>query len=101
MLEVLARPSSQPVAAAGPDLTGSFDRPIRLDGTLSSDPDGDPLSYYWSVTGRPEGAAAELSDPSAPRPEFFADVPGDYELSLSVHDGQVGSLPDRLLVSVV
>ncbi len=46
-----------PVADAGGDRTGPARVPFVLDGSRSYDPDGDPLSYAWSIVS---GAGAKL-----------------------------------------
>ncbi len=44
-------PNAPPVADAGPDQTVSNHQRVLLDGTGSSDPDGDALIYSWEYTG--------------------------------------------------
>lgn len=60
---------------------------VELDGTGSRDPDGDALTYRWSLVAKPAGSAAELDDPTSPRPRFTADVEGLYRVKLTVSDG--------------
>jgi len=49
--------NSPPVASAGPDQTVThIDAAIQLDGSQSYDPDGDPISYQWSLLSIPTGA---------------------------------------------
>ena len=49
-----------PVADAGPDQGGKAPgSPITLNGSGSSDANGDPLTYSWSLT-TPPGSAAVL-----------------------------------------
>jgi chitodextrinase len=92
----------RPTANAGPDQ--SFTVPgteVHLDGTLSFDPDGDPLTYTWTITGRPAGSSAALSDPTSPVPSFIADVRGEYVITLVVMD-LLGDLsePDSVTVTL-
>jgi hypothetical protein len=56
-----------PVANAGPAQTVNERTTVTLDGTGSSDPDGDALAYQWIP---PPGIT--LSDPSAAQPTFVA-----------------------------
>ena len=67
---------------------------VILDGSSSSDVDGDSLTYSWSFTSRPSGSATALSDPTAVKPTFVVDVPGTYSVQLIANDGQVDSAPD-------
>jgi beta propeller repeat protein len=94
-------PNQPPVANAGPDQTVHAGSVVTLDGSSSSDPDGNyPLSYTWTVLSKPSGSAATLSDPTAVNPSFTADVTGDYTLSLTVTDSLgLASAADTVLVS--
>jgi hypothetical protein len=97
---VLAAPivNRQPTADAGPDQVWSANGTAALDGTGSSDVDGDPLTYHWSVVTAPPGADPQLDDPHAPQTTLVTTVSGTYVVELVVHDGQVGSRPDRVVV---
>lgn len=78
-----------PVAEAGPDQVSGGGEKITLDGSGSSDPDGDALSYAWSA---PAGIA--LDDPAAVQPTFSAPLlePGDpdrdLQFTLTVSDSR-------------
>ena len=61
-VEVAARPNTQPVADAGPDVTSAGRCSVLLDGGRSLDSDGDPLIYLWSVAAAPPGSHAWLSN---------------------------------------
>lgn len=89
-----------PVANAGEDPTLFIDQEIVLDGSASSDPDGDALTYQWSMIQSPPGSSAMLSDNSAQKPILQADLPGIYEFQLVVNDGELDSMPDQILVNV-
>jgi RHS repeat-associated protein len=93
--------NSRPVAQAGPDQGVPVGTPVQLDGSGSSDADGDLLNYRWSLTAIPAGSAASLSDPVSVHPGFTVDQPGNYIAQLVVNDGQLDSLPDTVTVSTV
>jgi subtilisin-like proprotein convertase family protein len=92
--------NQEPVANAGADLEVDEGRTATLDGSASSDPDFDTLTYQWIQTG---GEAVELDDPTAARPSFRApQVVGDAVLTfeLVVSDGEIDSDPDEVVVAV-
>lgn len=91
--------NSAPVANAGPDQTSSVGATVTLDGSASSDADGDPLTYAWSFQSRPAGSGATLSSPSAVNPTFVIDLSGTYVIRLVVNDGTVTSAADTVIVS--
>ena len=97
---VTQRPNTQPIADAGPDQTAAGQCAPALAGRASRDVDGDRLVSLWSIVGQPAGSRAWLSNPEGPTSHFFADRAGDYEIELTVHDGQVASVPDRVAVRV-
>lgn len=93
--------NTRPVANAGPDQTVRTGTVVTLDGTGSTDADGQALSYRWSLLARPAGSAAVLSSTTAPRPTFTVDRGGDYIFRLVVNDGQVDSVFDEVQVSTL
>ena len=102
---IINRGNIPPVANAGPDQAvhlpaGGSGIAVTLDGSGSSDADGDPLTYRWSLTTRPAGSKAVLSDPSAIKPSFVVDQFGDYVAQLIVNDGTEDSKqPDTVIIS--
>ena len=91
--------NSAPVANAGDDQTRIFGDTVILDGSASSDVDGDMLTYSWSLTTKPPGSAAALSDPTAVQLFFVIDVSGDYVVQLIVNDGIVDSAADTVTIT--
>jgi hypothetical protein len=89
----------KPVANAGPDQSITVIRStVTLDGSKSTDANGDQLSYQWSLT-KPDGTPGQLSDPAAVKPAFVADIHGDYLAQLIVSDGLLSSELDTIKVS--
>ena len=91
--------NSAPVADAGPDQTVFVGDFVQLDGGGSSDVDGNPLTYSWTLAGAPPGSTAGLSNRLVVDPSFVADLPGTYTLSLVVNDGFLDSETDIVLVA--
>ena len=56
--------------------------PVTLDASASTAPDGNPLSFSWTVTARPPVAAPVLTGADTATPTFSADVAGTYRVSL-------------------
>ncbi len=88
-----------PTANGGPNQNVFVFDLVSLDGTGSSDPDGDPLSYSWSITAKPSGSSATLSAANVANPTFVADFAGTYTIRLVVNDGTVNSAADTVTVT--
>ena len=88
-----------PVANAGSDQTVTMGNTVQLNGTGSSDADGDPLTYRWAFSSKPVGSIATLSNTSSPGPTFVADKNGTYIVSLIVNDGQEDSVIDTVTIT--
>jgi hypothetical protein len=97
--ECVISANTPPVANAGPDANTSVGKFYQLDGSGSSDPDGDALTYSWTLTSRPTGSIASLVNPNTAKPGFTADKVGDYVMSLIVSDGHDTSDPDYVTIS--
>jgi RHS repeat-associated protein len=91
--------NSRPLADAGDDQTMNVGDEVSIDGSRSTDPDGNPLTYRWAIITKPKGSLARLSDSTSVAPSFIADKDGTYVLQLTVSDGQIRSLPDTVVIS--
>ncbi len=93
--------NSVPVAHAGPLQNVTKGMLVTLNGGASTDANGDPMTFLWSLTTKPTGSAAALSNPTSARPDFTADVSGIYVASLVVSDGKASSAPVAVTVKSV
>jgi len=100
-VKITANPANQPpVANSGPDQTAIVRSTVKLDGSASSDPDGNPLTFAWSIITKPTSSTATLNNPTSIQPTFKPDRMGTYVLQLIVNDGKVNSAPDTVTITV-
>ena len=91
-------PNNPPTAQAGIDRTVGFAALVQLDGSASTDPDLDPLTFVWTQTGGTSsvtllgtGAIRTFTSPSV------ADI---LTFQLSVDDGRGGVDLDSVTITV-
>ena len=91
-------PNVAPTADAGPDQTVNQGTTLTLDGTGSTDPDMDPLTYSWIQTA---GPAASLTGADTSTPDFTAPTgPATLTFELKVCDNAATPLCDTDTVTV-
>lgn len=91
--------NTPPVANAGPNQTITLGATVTLNGTGSSDVDGNPLTYQWSFMSIPSGSGATLTNPTTAKPTFLVDKAGQYVAQLIVNDGLASSAPATVMIS--
>ena len=96
---VITTGNTPPVANAGPDQSVFIGDLVTLNGSSSTDVDGDPLTYAWTLTGKPAGSAAVLANAGTASPSFAVDKAGSYTAQLVVNDGTSNSAPDVVVVA--
>jgi len=73
---------------------------VGLDGSGSFDPDGDVLTYSWTLQV-PAGSLTSLSGATTAYPTFVPDMAGTYIANLTVSDGLGGTATGGTSISVI
>src|SRR5205823_880398 len=94
-LEPEAITNQPPTVQAGPDQTVGCQNPsgatVTLNGTASSDPDGDPLTFTWTDSfGTVQGPTPQVTLPL-----------GTHTVTLTVDDGKGGIASGTVKITVV
>ena len=90
---VTSRPNNPPKASAGSDQSTSYDSttPVQFDGSRSYDQDNDNLICIWDFGDGTFGYGAIV--------EHIYQQPGEYDVTLTVWDGQVAH-SDNCLIKI-
>jgi len=94
IVEIATPPAnSAPVADAGGPYSGSPGVAVSFDGSGSTDPNGDPLTYAWNFGDGMTG--------TGPTPNHVYATAGNYEVTLVVSDGVFESAPATTTAGIV
>lgn len=96
---IVAQEDNRPTADAGPDQSVRIGSTVRLDGSDSSDPNEQLISYDWHFLSTPEGSNVQLAGEDTVRPVFQPDTAGTYVASLTVNNGDNSSEPDTVIIT--
>jgi hypothetical protein len=100
-VKMTIKPVNDPPTAAASSPDQAFvGKTVVLDGSTSSDVDGDQLTYLWTLTSYPPGVAPALAGGTTASASFVPYVPGDYKAQLIVSDGTTDSPVAPVTVSV-
>jgi glucose/arabinose dehydrogenase len=95
-IEYTAGANQPPVAVVQANPTsGDVGMTVSFDGSGSSDPNGDALTYEWDLDG--DGA---FDDSTAAKPTWTYTAAGNYRVSLRVSDGRGGTATDAITIGV-
>jgi hypothetical protein len=91
----------KPAANAGASQSVVVGQVVTIDGTASSDANGDALTYSWSLISFPEGSLSVITNPTYDITTIIPDLPGTYVVQLIVNDGFINSDPSTIQVQAV
>jgi hypothetical protein len=97
-IEAALAVNTAPVAVAGAGQTVNTTDVVTLDGSGSFDPNGNPITYAWTLTTKPAESTATLTGATTVSPTFTADLTGTYVATLVVSDGTLNSAPSTVTV---
>jgi len=96
---ITVTPNNAPIANVGIDQNVNENSLFTLDGSASSDPDNDELTYLWTAPVEITLSSATSSKPTFTTPEVSTDT--DYIFTLVVNDGTVDSEIDQVVITVL
>jgi hypothetical protein len=87
-----------PTANTGDDRLVIIGTAVVLDGSNSTDPEMDSLTFDWTITSAPEGSTATINDSDLVTAGLAPDLEGEYEVTLMVSDFLGAGAPDSMLI---
>ncbi|WP_338589909.1 M12 family metallo-peptidase [Shewanella khirikhana] len=83
--------NSAPSAITPSQLETTLGQTVAVEGSQSSDPDGDSISYLWKLINKPASSQASTDLGTGTNASITPDVVGEYVVELTVSDGQLSS----------
>ncbi len=77
-------PTNPLVADAGDPTTGFVGHTTVLDGSLSTNAAGKPVTYKWEVNSKPTGSEVNIEDQDEVLAKFYGSLPGEYIVKLTI-----------------
>lgn len=90
-----------PQANAGIDVLTYVNVSAQLDGSASTNVNGTPTTYAWTMANPPAAGAVTLSSPSAAVTGVSCAIAGVFDVELRVNDGMGQSPPDSTALSCI
>ncbi len=88
---VISTKNLAPIAEAGNNQSCAAGATVSFNGSASSDPNGDAITYSWQIVSTPDGSNAYLTSAGSVTASLHTDLAGEYVLGLMVNDGLLDS----------
>lgn len=90
-----------PACNAGGNQSIALGATVTLDGSQTTDANGDALAYQWSLVSRPVGSTSEIANATHVFAQITPDEPGTYVASLSASDGRLSCISSSTSIQVI
>jgi hypothetical protein len=99
--DTLSASNDKPIAVIDGTLNIERGQSVYLNGNLSSDPNGDRLSYKWTLVSAPESSTAQVGkEKNDASFSLYPYTAGTYVIKLVVNDGYEDSEPAYATITV-
>jgi hypothetical protein len=99
--DTLSASNDKPIAVIEGTLKVELGQTVYLNGNLSSDPNGDRLTYTWTLVSAPEDSTAQVGkEKNDASFSVYPYTAGEYVIKLMVNDGYEDSEPAYATINV-
>lgn len=95
---IISNPNKAPIANAGANQTVNENTLVTLDGSGSTDPNNNALTYLWTAPPGITLSSGTIAKPTFTAPEVTADQ--TYTFDLTVNNGKVNSTVSHVTITV-